>query len=346
MKYFVNGSLLRTFHLSRLAGYNGHILKYTTSEDKTRLGIEIPDKNIGGGVTTVYDQLNELYSEETSVSYVICFDGNEFNVDKMIKEYIYNRTLGDLYDAITENKLSDFVMPELFKSYYFEIAASQDKKTFLEIKVSESAINEARSLYSVVQSGENIILGDIIEFQEFIDNHTNYEIYTDDIRYTDLFAKVLEMGNYGFKASMSNYNFTGHSSLFPDLNLGKENKESLMRKNVSNSVLKQNVFKISSLDREQLSKIGFTANLSLSSEDFTMLIRLLEKRYITPMFATASKVFERYKNLYNFNDMFADTVVAEQNVQDDLGGITLQPLVQGVLQEDLDKLIEDILNKL
>lgn len=89
-KWFIRGSILKTYHLATSNNHQGTILKYTTSDGQEKLGIEIRNiiKEGASGKTSTYQNLAQRYNRELAMNYPVLFDGNMFNYQTLMLDYI------------------------------------------------------------------------------------------------------------------------------------------------------------------------------------------------------------------------------------------------------------------
>ena len=321
-KWFVVGTLLKTFILSRDNGMSGLITKYTISNsDKTKLGIEIVDKkNLNNTQEkSLYATFEEIYSDQTALQYKIFFDGNKKNLDLFMTDYIYQYLIKGMLDKIkgiesgvcvTSKEVREAQSYNGSLDFIFQ-ASSKVGLLAVIIKPSRSIINTVGRLQDVLDG----VTTDIpeLDYETFIDN-LQVEIVTDTISYIDSIARIASGNKIGIYLNESNYKIK---------KVEKEDKVPAFRRHIQSSA-PTNINKINGLylkhryfftkteyeiefvtgKNPNQGKTAFSskASLSLHYSEFRQVLDILEEAQSAKFtFATSSKYFATVKDNFNLN---------------------------------------------
>lgn len=314
-RYFIVGSLLRTFTLAGNNGITGQIIKYNTEDNKVRIGIEIADKkDLQNGQKSVYKVLESRYSEDTALNYPVYYDGNMENINRYILQYMYDYMIGNLKEHIAKNVPFAESKVEYLTSkhknshpFIFQISSSE-KSIYVVVTVDEEiieAIAELRVAYEESSSPTQKMLNafNIDWFKERL----KVKIESDSILATDYFAKSLEQ-IVGTEITSSNYTINVKSKYYPEIYAEKNRSGRIHRLSFAGVVFK-NIFPTNIVDFEDRARYGFDviSSLEMRYDDLEKLFIAFESKKRKPSFATASDYFEKFKSNYVF-EQFNDEI--------------------------------------
>ena len=131
-RYFLTGSLLKGFVAGYQNGYSGTIVKYNTSENKVRIGIELSDE--------ARKALQDRYNEETALSYPIFFDANPENTKLFVKDYLwyaYNAEKGEGKPNDRVHRIKGLLSSAGKGKIVFEVTASGTSRVAVAFGIPE-----------------------------------------------------------------------------------------------------------------------------------------------------------------------------------------------------------------
>lgn len=341
-KWFIAGTLLKTFIMSKQNGLNGTITKYTTSDNKGRIGIEITNKIDPNNPTKgTYTSLEERYSVNNSLQYPVYFDGNPNNVNNLITKYVYWFMFGKLYDLHKNSTEVDKWEHRLQRSnggieFLFQIS-SQIGFSGVIIKPSSYLIEEFDKTLDIVTSEKRIKHLEEIDFDTFCSNLT-VELITTSINYSDGFAMLLQQ--QGVNINSENYKPGNKSNLFPNI----ENDGRKKQYYIGNGLLFKQIFPTNVVDLQsgRNSSIEWTNRVIMTFDEFILIIKDLDARKSRPSFAIGSEFFSKASSMYVLEQFIDEMEVAQVQGEE----VTFDSSIEGELEKMLDSKIDELVKLL
>ena len=324
-KWFVVGTLLKTFILSRDSGMAGTITKYTTSEltakkeNKTKLGIEILDNTIGQ--KSVYADFKQRYATETSLQYIVYFDGNEKNIDIFITKYIYQYLIGGLKQKV-EAKDKDLNVICITKQeadynqfdFLFQISCSEGFIA-VEVRANQSIMAEVKNAMYEINNNSYDSVAELMSLETFKE-YLIVKFISDNVNVCDAFAEQL---NYlGVAITENNYQLASVAK--------KENRPEFRRdvekspygkskKGADTKYLKKRYFctKVTTEIALHNNEVVVSAKLSMTYQNFIDVCKSLEIERQRPSFATGSAYFETVKDNFVLEQFVETAEIASAN---------------------------------
>jgi len=354
-KWFVVGSTLINYPLTKRSGNVGNIIKYTEKDGSEKLGIEITNiesKEVFNRTST-YETLQSKYV--TNKNYPIYFDGNKKNIDNFITKYIADKTRErlDLYSKgkLPEGYNEDSQYDEFVSTFYFQ-QSYQDKfiiyefklkrdtaefiKEIIDISHYDFVINEnkkessdssyaeryKKSLEDSLGGKEEILLkvDQILqqEANEFCLDNFKVRILTNDSVILIGSSKILGFANILNDAGIveiDSYNF-GTSGKTNFNKSGSSRKASIDLEQLNNYVFLTD----SKIQSEPKNYEKFENYIKLTFEQFIKFIEYCEKNNAKPMFSTSKQVFESSKDAYVLEQFIEETKNTIDYVEDATSG--------------------------
>jgi hypothetical protein len=341
-KWFVVGSVLKSFMLSRQNGLTGEILKFTMEKNIDRIGIEITDKKKQGSVTEgTYTDLDRRYDEETALKYLVYYDGNSNNLDNLMTRYMYDYMFGRLYDLHKTKDIDSFNYGITDDTkFVFEISSSLGFSAVV-VTPSQDLIDMSINLYEGIEDNS---ITEIIEMEmdEFVSS-LEVEIVTTQMSYANAFGVMLN--SLGVDIDSSNFYITSKSDVFPNISVSKLNKRELDRQMITvygNEIFKT-VFPIDlSAAQVELSihrGFRYAHRVSMSYEQFLNVSKEFENQNQKPTYSTSNTYFSTQKHLYVL-EQFVDNMVEIQEVKG--GDIDFTPVTESETQKQIDVMIDNL----
>jgi hypothetical protein len=334
-KYFIVGSILKTFMLAKDNELPGTITKYTMNEGVDRLGIEISNNTDTQGtmVSTTYDKLLSRYNnEEGSLEYPILFDGNTKNIDRLMTNYMYWYCIARFYNAKKNNK-------QIAGDYNDNYLNNGDEFTFeISSKSGYSAIRIAMP-YSLREDSNNICSayfdGEVLPQQMAIEDFTEsltVQIISSELRYAEFFA--YQLNQLGVDIDSDNLEISKRSLNFPDVSVSTNQV-----KRYSLDKLFKLTFPTNILGAK--TSIACSQRVKMSYDNFLQVMKALEVANEKPTFATGSQYFKEVANMYVLEQFVENSVFTETSAG---GDVTFNPAIEGELMEAIDSQIQKIVD--
>jgi hypothetical protein len=342
-KFIVNGSILKTFILSRNSGLNGFIIKYNTNKNVTRVGLEIPNTNVGTPAQPqyVYDNLLSRYSDETALSYPVYFDCTPENFIKYIVNYAYRFYVGEIYDAIKDGQnIRDTPLYLILKSAIgtglrFQLASNKTT-TIFRIAPNGELGTKIRELIYGYENGYSDYSE--IDRDEFVDN-LECAVISDSVAATNTFASLAK-NKANASIDGSNYQFCGKNAMFPDITPYRGKNMGTFLTGVDEGRLFLQTFPINITNISLIRSFLYSAQLTLSMNEMIRVIEELYTRKKKPTFATSSKYF-KYLDEPIFVPQQDDVEVIKT---DENGDEIFDTPLSEEEQESIDLLIDNLVN--
>jgi len=340
-KWFVVGSTLKTFMLSKQNSLNGTITKFSMSDNSDRLGIEIIDKKgiDGNPQKTTYTELDSRYNDESALQYPIYFDGNTRNIDILMTKYLYWHCIARFYDAQLNNK-------EIAGNYYGN-KLPYDSKFLFEISSATGFAGIIIDLDDTIKDFNNKIVAKFFEgnqiqepqmsIEDFV-THLSVEMITTSMNYAEGFAVFLN--NLGEEITSDNLELTKKSDLFSNVQTWG-NKKRYYR--VSGGDLFKYIFPTNIIQMQQQmygGGIQYNHKVKMSYENFITITNLLSEMNQKPTFAIGSKYFKEVADMYVLQQ-FVENVNETENIG---GEVMFNPAIEGELMEAIDSQIQKIVD--
>ena len=337
-KWFIAGTLLKTFIMSKQNGLNGTITKYTTSDNKGRIGIELTNKiDPNNPSKGTYTALTERYSSENSMQYPVYFDGNVGNVHNLITKYVYWYMFGKLYDMNKNNEEIDRWKHSLQRGgsgqieFMFQISSQLGAQAII-IKPSSYMIEESANLLSLLVSGDKVIDIEEIDIDTLV-NNLEVELISSNVQYSDTFAMLLSMQNV--QITESNYELGQKSVHFP--NLQSDNRKKAYR--VNRNTLYKQVFPTNIVDLQSKGdSMEWSNKVKMSYHNFLGIIKELDERKHRPSFTTGSEFFSIASSMYVLEQFIDEMEIAKSEGEQ----ITFDSAVEGSLEKEIDLRIDEL----
>jgi hypothetical protein len=353
-KWFVVGSTLINYPLTRRSGNVGNIIKYTEKDGTEKLGIEITDIEFRETRTSTYKILEQNYIKNEDHS--IYFDGNKKNIENFIIKYIAKKIKENFEIYKTGN------YPENYDRYndtelkfYFQ-QSYQDKFIIYEFSMNRAANFFFRKIDEIVKYGFSIKKMKE-ERGERYDTDNYYERYVKGYEQElggkeSIAAKIDSMTNQDdYSFCYENFVvkiFTTEASVFAGSanSLGIAailNDTGIVQINASNfSSSGKSIFETSgySMDADIRLKnrnefVFLTDNkiqadpnkyrsfknyIVLTFEQFIKFMEFCQENNAKPMFSTSKKVFESCKDAYVLEQFLDETKNTIDYVEDATNG--------------------------
>lgn len=340
-KWFVAGSVLKSFNLSKQNGLNGEILKFTMQNNIDRIGIEIIDKlDKSNPNKSTYTELDRRYDTDTSYEYLVYFDGNIFNIENLMIEYVYHYLFGRLYDLNrtrdTNLEYFDFNVND-DTCFVFQIS-SRIGLTAIVLRPSYYILKESMELFEQI---ENDFVKNIAEKdKEEIISSTEVELITTSMLYANIYASMLS--NLGVDIDDNNFEISAKSDMFPNITPSKYGKKNRPNIKAYGSDIFKTVFPID-LSEIQIEisvngGIEYAHKLKMTMENFLEISKGLEERNQKPTFSVSNKFFSTQKHLYLL-EQFVDKMVDIQEVGSEIDFI---PPAEGEKEKEIGVMIDNL----
>lgn len=336
-RYIIIGSLLKTFSLGKANEIAGQIIKYNTSENKTRIGIEVQDnEDEKSGRKSVYKVLEERYGGETALQRPIYYDGNPENVTRFMEDYIFFYMFGETYEKLekeTSPEDGTFQPISMPRDFIFQISSSQTN-AFVVITVDEEHRIEAQEISKTYNNKIKKTQGKIDK--EAILKGLRIAIVSDNISAADFFAFYYSKAT-GAEINAENYEVAGKTKNFPNAYLHRSKQIDRLR---FNGGLQFKTFfptNIIAMQNYIYNGVPYNAKLKMDFAGFKKLIEYLTKKRTKPTFATSSSYFERHRGDYVFEQFLDD--VEPQKTMTPASAVVFNESVESEMNALIDELV-------
>jgi len=333
-KWFVVGSVLKSFMLSKQNGLTGEILKFTMKNNIDRIGIEITDLvDPGNTGNSTYTKLNERYNDETLLQYLVYFDGNTNNVDNFITNYVYDYLLGRLYNLEKTKQFDTFNFDINYNTKFVYQISSSDVLVAIVITPGKFLLDAVIDTYNSIKNG-NFKEDEKIELSDLL-LQLDVSLVTTSMTYLNAFAVTLKSLNVDVNSS--NLVLRKENPLFPDVIASKD----FRRIDVRKGDFMRTLFPV---NMELLSEIQirngleYEHSVSMSYNEFLKLINQFETINQKPSFAIGSNFFNSQKHLYIL-EQFLDNVT---DVKEKDGDIEFVPTEENSVEKEISSLIDNL----
>lgn len=342
-KWFVAGSVLKSFTLSKQNGLNGEILKFTMQNNIDRIGIEITNKvDKSNPNKSTYTELDRRYDPDTGYDYLVYFDGNMFNIENLMIDYVYYYLFTRLYELNrtrdTNLDYFDFNVND-DTCFVFQIS-SRFGITAVVLRPSYYLLRESIDLFEKIETEYQTNITQL-DKQELISN-TEVELVTTSMLYANIYASMLN--NLGVDIDESNFEISDKSDMFPNvtpITLPKSKKDKPKIKAYGQDIF----YTIFPIDLAQIQVeisvnggIEYAHKLKMSMDNFLELSKNLEERNQKPTFSISNKFFATQKHLYLL-EQFVDKMTDTQDTGNEIDFITP---AEGEKEKEISIMIDNL----
>lgn len=332
-KWFITGSILKSFKASSEVGLLGSITKFNTIDGKQKLGVEIKDNLVGNnGESSVYKQLEIKYNTQDR-DYTILFDGNERNFDTFITGYMYDFMFGKYYEANLGLAKAKYERFNYNRPFLFQISTGLG---FAAIVVYPSEFLQSESMELHKKITENTPSDTPAQIEEmsmeaFIKG-LSIRVISTHVGITDLFYAGMKLSEVA-----AEYYPKSKSGLFPSMPITKAE----FRYTNAGYYYYQYVIPTSeSAFREAVNNYGHLdydrQGINTVKSDYEGLLKavsFLEKNNALPTLGVTNDYFKKYQHLYNMDDFITESQIAVAKVETEA-----EKLISQQIEELLTKL--------